>query len=235
MRRAGDEVRAKRAGSPAIVLFDLDNTLVHSRIDFLGIRHAIIARMLDAGALEAPPANPREHSIPEWLDMATAFDSALAAELWAVVDQFEQDGMVHGSVEADARSTLDALSERGHRLAVLTNNSLLSAEAALERFDLRAPLDLVLARGTVPALKPRGDGVAQAHRDLGGGPTVLVGDAYIDGLATQRAGVGARFIAFRANPEEFSRRGVDVWAHLDRLGALPALLDLTWSDAVPGL
>lgn len=221
--------------SPGIVLFDLDNTLVHSRIDFLGIRRAIIARMLEAGALEAPPADPRQHSIPEWLDIATSFDPALAAELWTVVDQFERDGMVHGTVEDDARWTLDALSQRGHRLAVLTNNSLLSAEAALDRFDLRAPLDLVLARGTVPALKPSGEGVAEAHARLGRGPTVFVGDAYIDGMATQRAEVGARFIAFRANAEEFSRRGVHIWKHLDRLGALPALLDLTWAHAVPGL
>jgi phosphoglycolate phosphatase-like HAD superfamily hydrolase len=73
------------------------------------------------------------------------------------------------------------------RLAVLTNNSVASAEAALERFDLRAPFDLVLARERVPALKPAGDGVAQAHAALGGGQTYVVGDAYLDGLAAERA------------------------------------------------
>ena len=46
--------------------------------------------------------------------------------------------MVHGTVEADARETLDRLAARGYQLAVLTNNSVGSAEAALERFDLRA-------------------------------------------------------------------------------------------------
>ena len=90
-----------------IVLFDLDNTLVHSRIDFLGIRQAIIGRLLDVGAVDAPPADPRVRAIPEWLDLAAEFDPALAAELWQIVDQFERDGMVHGTVEADARATLD--------------------------------------------------------------------------------------------------------------------------------
>ena len=42
-----------------IVVFDLDNTLVHSRIDFLGIRMAIISRLLDVGALSEPPPDPR--------------------------------------------------------------------------------------------------------------------------------------------------------------------------------
>ena len=60
-----------------IVVFDLDNTLVHSRIDFLGIRQAIIGRLVDVGALAEPPADPRVRAIPEWLDVAAEFDPAL--------------------------------------------------------------------------------------------------------------------------------------------------------------
>jgi phosphoglycolate phosphatase len=148
----------------------------------------------------------------------------LAAELWTVVDQFEREGMVHGTVEPDARQTLDVLRAAGYRLAVLTNNSVGSAEAALERFDLRAPLDLVLARELVAALKPSGAGVAQAHAALGSGPTVFVGDAYIDGLAAERAGVGARFVAFRATVEDLAARGVQTWASITQLAELPELL-----------
>jgi phosphoglycolate phosphatase len=209
-----------------IVVFDLDNTLVHSRIDFLGIRRAIIQRMLEAGALAEPPADPRQHAIPEWLDLAAAYDPQLAAELWRTVDQFEREGMVHGTVEDDARRTLDQLRAAGLKLAVLTNNSVGSAEAALDRFDLRAPLDLVLARELVSALNPAGAGVAQAHRTLGGGASVVVGDSYLDGLAAERADVGAKFVAFRPNLADLARRGVTPWASVDALGALPALFNL---------
>ena len=178
------------------------------------------------GALDQPPPDPRVRAIPEWLDLAAEHDPRLAAELWEVVDQFEREGMLHGSVDADARGTLDRLRAAGVRLAVLTNNSLGSAVAALDRFDLRAPLDLVLARELVPALKPAGGGVAKAHAELGGGPTTVVGDSYIDGLAAQRAGVGARFIAFRANPADLAARGVHTWASASALADLPALLGL---------
>ncbi len=58
-------------------------------------------------------------------------------------------------------------------------------------------------------LKPDGSGVVQAHAALGGGPTFVVGDSYIDGLATQRADVGARFIAFRPNLVDLKARGVE--------------------------
>jgi phosphoglycolate phosphatase len=208
----------------AIVIFDLDNTLVHSRIDFLGIRTAVIARLLEAGALEAPPADPRVRSIPEWLDLAAAHDPRLAAELWTVVDQFERDGMVHGTVEPDARHTLDRLRASGLLLAVLTNNSLASTEAALARFALRAPLDLVLARDLVPALKPSGAGVANAHAVLGGGPTVVVGDSYLDGLAAERAAIDARFVAFRPDLADLAVRGVRPWACVQALAELPDLL-----------
>ena len=209
-----------------IVVFDLDNTLVHSRIDFLGIRQAILGRLLDVGALEAPPADPRVRAIPEWLDLAADFDPALAAELWTIVDRFERHGMVHGTVEADARSTLDQLQSAGLKLAVLTNNSLGSADAALERFDLRAPLDLVLARDVVPALKPSGAGVAQAHAALGGGRLFMVGDSWIDGAAAHRAAVGASFIAFRANLADLAARGIETWSSVNSLAEIPALLPL---------
>jgi phosphoglycolate phosphatase len=210
----------------ASIVFDLDNTLVHSRIDFLAIRNAIIARMLQAGALESPPPDPRIHAIPEWLGLAAAFDAALADELWQLVDRFERDGMVHGTVEPDTRAVLEKLHESGARLAVLTNNSLGSAEAALDRFDLRQPFELVLARELVPALKPAGDGVAHAHARLGSRLTYVVGDSYIDGLAAQRAGVGARFIAFRANATDLSARGVHTWASTSTLADLIPLLGL---------
>jgi phosphoglycolate phosphatase len=212
-------------GLTPIVVFDLDNTLVHSRIDFLAIRQAIIGRLVEVGALDAPPEDPRTRAIPEWLDLAAAYDPALAAELWAVVDRFERDGMVHGTVEADARTTLDQLSSAGLKLAVLTNNSLGSADAALERFDLRQPLDLVLARDVVAALKPSGAGVAQAHAALGGGPLFMVGVSWIDGAAAQRAAIGAAFIAFRANLADLAARGIETWSSVSALAEIPALVD----------
>lgn len=210
--------------APIAVVFDLDNTLVHSRIDFLGIRHAIIARLLEVGVLREPPADPRARAIPEWLDLAEQHDPELGAELWRVVDQFEREGMLLGTVEDDARTTLDALREAGARLAVLTNNSLSSAEAALERFALRDPFDLVFGRGSVEALKPNGAGVLQAHQALGGGPTFVVGDSWIDGMATQRAEVGARFVAFRANLADLAARGVAAWAVTAALAEVPPLV-----------
>jgi HAD superfamily hydrolase (TIGR01549 family) len=174
--------------------------------------------------LAEAPANPRVRSIPEWLEFAEAFDRSVAAELWLEVDRFEREGMLHGTVEASTRPVLDRLWAAGLTLAVLTNNSLASAEAALARFELRAPFAMVLARTLVPALKPDGAGVALAHKRLGGEPVVVVGDSYIDGLAAQRADVGARYVAFRADLADLAARGVSWWASIEDLASLPDLL-----------
>src|ERR1700687_4718644 len=102
---------------PPIAVFDLDNTLVHSKIDFLGIRQAVIRRLVEVGALDEPPLDPRARAIPEWLDLAVSHDPQLGAELWTLVGQFERDGMVLGTVESDARETLDRLVSDGYLLA----------------------------------------------------------------------------------------------------------------------
>ena len=208
-----------------IVVFDLDNTLVHSRIDFLGIRTAVIERLVQVGALHQAPADPRSRAIPEWLDLAAAHDPHLAAELWLLVDRFEREGMLHGTVEADTRACLDRLRDAGLRLAVLTNNSLGSADAALERFDLRATVR--------PGAGARGgDGAQARRRRVWRKPTGTSAVARPTSSATrtstgsppQRAAVGARFIAFRANAAELAARGVRPWAAIQALVQLPRLL-----------
>lgn len=207
-----------------VVAFDLDNTLVHSRIDFTGLRATILERLVAAGALPSVPSEPRSRAIPEWLALAEGHDPELGAALWVVVDRFEREGMLAGTVEPDAVPTLTRLRERGDRLAVLTNNSLASAEAALERFGLRALVERIFARGVVRTLKPGGAGLAQASAELGGGETYLVGDSWIDGMAARQAGVEARFVAFRADPIDLERRGITPWATVRQLSEVPDLL-----------
>jgi phosphoglycolate phosphatase-like HAD superfamily hydrolase len=69
-----------------------------------------------------------------------------------------------------------------------------------------------------------GAGVAQAHHALGGGPTFVVGDSYIDGLAAARAEVAARFVGFRPDVSDLAARGVRAWATISALSELPSVL-----------
>ena len=126
------------------------------------------------------------------------------------------------SVEDDAANVLRSLKSAGVGLAVLTNNARRAAAAALERFHLLHYLDVVLGRDDVSALKPSPAGLLHAVKILGPTSVAMVGDASIDGIAANRAGVP--FIAFRPTIADMDRRGVDRWATIHDLSEIATLL-----------
>ena len=97
------------------------------------------------------------------------------------------------------------------------------ADFVLARFDLLRHLDLVVTRDDVTALKPDPDGLRVVRERWPEAPhIVMVGDAWVDGLAAQAGGVP--FIAYRADAAELERRGVIVTARITSLLDLPAAL-----------
>jgi len=223
---AGQVERAWPAG--VALVFDLDNTLVHSRIDFAAMRAEVLEILrraklvLPSGAVEGDMAVGelvmlgREHS---------GRGSALERALWEAVLRYEAEGMREATVEEDALSTLAGLRERGHPLGLLTNNARPATLQVLERFRLAAFLEVVVARDDAVHLKPRPEGVLLAWQRLGNPPrAIVVGDAWIDGRAASLA--GAEFIAFRPAPGVMAARAVPVWREIRRLTDLLDL-DLT--------
>jgi phosphoglycolate phosphatase len=74
----------------------------------------------------------------------------------------------------------------------------------------------------VSALKPSPAGLLHAVELLAAGGVAMVGDASIDGIAANRAGVP--FIAFRPTIADMDRRGVDRWATIHDLSEISTLL-----------
>jgi phosphoglycolate phosphatase len=224
-----------------LLVFDLDNTLVHSRIDFQGIRTEIIRALHGAGASDAAEAELRRLAIPELILLAEAHDerasaaveslsrhattdlrprTSLAAGCWEIVLRHEHMGMQEASVEPDADATLLELRRRGYALAVLTNNARPACEAVLRRFELRDHFEVIITRDDVEHLKPQPDGVVLARERAGGMAerVVVIGDSWIDGLAAHRG--GAAFVVFRGDVEGMRARGADPTHRVARLADL---------------
>jgi phosphoglycolate phosphatase len=210
-----------------LIVFDFDNTIVHSRIDFAGIRRELILLFRGAGVPEAVDDRLANLSIGEMIDTGVAYAPSTHAEAWRIVLDYETDGMRHSTVEADAASALQALREAGFRLSVLTNNARPATLTALDLFELRSAFDLILTRDEVP-MKPDPTGITQAmtHFGIGGSDTVMVGDSWLDGTAARRAGVP--FIGFRPRPGVLDERGVAYWAVVEELTALRPLVTGPW-------
>jgi phosphoglycolate phosphatase len=214
-----------------LIVFDFDNTLVHSRIDFAAIRRELFALLRAAGHPDAASddlaARLARLSIGEIIDAGAAHEPAIATEAWRIVLEYETAGMIAATVEQDAAATLRALRDRGFSLAVMTNNARPATLAALDLFDLRSAFDLVLTRDEVP-MKPDPAGIlrAMATFKAAAGRTVMVGDSWLDGTAAQRAAVP--FVGFRPRAGVLDERGVPYWAVVEQLGELVPLLTGPW-------
>jgi phosphoglycolate phosphatase len=215
-----------------LIVFDFDNTLVHSKIDFAGIRRELLALLRALGHPEAVDDRLARLSIGEIIEAGTAHDPAIHAEGWRIVLEYETAGMVAATVEADAATTLQQLKGLGYRLAVMTNNARPATIAALDLFNLHDSFDLVVTRDEVP-MKPDPAGILHAMTtfDAPAARTVMIGDSWLDGVAAGRASVP--FIGFRARPGVLDERGVAYWATVEQLAELVPLLATPW-PAVDG-
>ena len=216
--------------SSGLVIFDLDNTVVHSAIDFAAIRRDLIALLRGRGAAPGSDAELTRLSIGQIIALGEAHDrragTDLGAASWRIVLEYERVGMRRATVEEGAAGSLRALRDARFRLAVLTNNARPATLEALDKFGLTAEFDLVISRDEV-AMKPDPAGIALARATLEpAGRTVMVGDSWLDGTAARRAGVP--FIAFRPRPGVLEERAIPVWTVVERLGELPAVLSGAW-------
>lgn len=208
------------------VIFDLDNTVVHSRIDFLGIRRSLIELLDGAGVPVDGLAvdGPRRRSIGQIIELGDEHDqrhgTSLGPTMWRVVEAYEREGMHLATVEPDAAPTLAELKRRGHALGILTNNAHSSALEALHKFGLQPYFDVVLARGNVPAMKPSPSGLETARARLGprAARLLMVGDSWLDGMAAREA--GCPYVAFRPRAAELELRQIRPLAVIQQLREL---------------
>lgn len=208
-------------GSPAVgLVFDLDNTLIASHIDFAGMRRCVIDTLEQA---KVPiSAEQMRWTIGRLAELAKGpgLPGDLVTRIWQIVDDFEVAGMEGATLEPGASIALSTLYQRGYAMAVLTNNARASALRALKDHNLQHYFQVVLCRDDVQRLKPAPDGLQAAARLLGNPKhLIMIGDSWLDAAAA--AATGAQFVAvgrFRQVAEP-----LPVWKQISTLHELPEL------------
>jgi phosphoglycolate phosphatase len=207
--------------SSSILIFDLDNTLVHSQIDFLGIRAALADWALQKGFQDTSEFQKMPISeIISRIETEFASETTVSHQAWQIVEEFEEKGMMEAIISDDVIPALQKIRSLSIKTAVFTNNSAKSAAPALEKFQL-GPFDVVKTRDNVAAMKPSGTGVIEIIQLLSGTVenTYLVGDSWVDGLCAQNAGV--KFIAFGMERfPQIEERGIPYYARIDNMSQL---------------
>jgi phosphoglycolate phosphatase len=209
-----------------LLIFDFDNTIIDSRINFAELRATLIDMLAASAALPAARDALMRLPILDLVEQGRAVSTDLATAMWVEIERFEADGLRDAAPMPDAHDVLAGLAARGYRLALLTNNARPATTHMLEVLDLARLFHLIITRDDVPRVKPDAAGVHAILTRLGpAGPAYLVGDSWIDGLAAHAAGI--RFVGFGPRRTEVEARGVSPWAWVTELRQL---LVLAWES-----
>jgi phosphoglycolate phosphatase len=194
-------------------MFDMDNTLLESRINFKGMRNDLINLLVShqVGTFHTYEHDVTAAQVIEKGKKLLRNDDQLLMKLekamYEIVVDYEREGMKEARLEDGVRAALQGLKKKGLVLAVVTNNAHAAACLALKRQGILDYFDLVVGREQMEALKPSPSGVKEVIKSC---PHVtrwvMVGDSWIDGKAAQQAGVD--FVAFQTESSLMHRHGV---------------------------
>lgn len=205
----------KRTMRYKAIVFDMDNTLLRSNIDFPRLKREVFAFLVER-RIFAEDFPLGDHTIATLIEAARAanLSADLEAAVWDIVACGEREGMAGAQLEPYVPEMLHVLQGNVH-MTVLTNNALPAALDALDRTGVRTYFDHIAGREQMSALKPSPSGLFHLlsfYPDLRREEWLAVGDAWIDGKAAQQAGVS--FLAYNARMDELERRRVPVIGHI---------------------
>ena len=207
------------------IIFDLDNTLIQSHIDFRRMARALVARAAERLGPEALPAGLEGRPIAHIVETLSAVDPAMTPELWQIVAHHEAEGMQNLELEPGALGVIRRLAQEGRPMAICTNNARPATLAALAPFGEPLPFDVVVTRDEVRRLKPDPEGVLhiKAEWSRRGDPHFDDGGRLLAGRKGRRArGSPVRGVPGAAKP--VPREPIPVWRRIEYLEELFALL-----------
>ncbi|WP_224753401.1 HAD family hydrolase [Paenibacillus terricola] len=202
------------------IIFDMDNTLLQSRIDFGAMKRDVYNYLQAQGFLEQG-LQLTEYTTSMLIEQAKrqGLDAGRYTETMRITRQHEIVGMSDATLEPEAESLLSALEEE-YVLVVVTNNAEEAATEALTRTGIASRFQLIVGRESMTEMKPGPSGYQEVVKRTGipAEHWLSIGDSWIDGRGSIDAGI--RFVGYQTKDEELASRGVEPIARLTRLSQL---------------
>ncbi|WP_245583578.1 HAD family hydrolase [Paenibacillus assamensis] len=208
------------------IIFDMDNTLLQSKINFQAMKEETYAFLVEQCVL--PEGLPlQQYTTSTIIEEAIATNrmtAGLLQAMWEIPVKHEVEGMQGAVLEPGVTELLDKLHGSYH-LAVVTNNSEKAANAALRDNGIIHYFDHVAGREHMQSLKPSPDGfiyILNRYPTTSGRDWLSIGDSWIDGKASERAGI--EFIAYQADIETMKNAEVFPRKYFSHMSELMELL-----------
>lgn len=200
------------------IIFDMDNTILQSHIDFLAMKTEIFEFLVKQRVL--PSTFPyEEHTSSTMIEQAKLFgiDDVQMKRIWEIASKHEIKGMDGVGLEQGVQDLLFELKDK-LKLVVVTNNAYEAAIKALQLTQIIHYFDLIVGREQMSALKPSPSGfqhVLDYFQHIPAGQWISIGDSWIDGKASTEAGI--RFISYRTSMDVMVEKGVRADGRIEQM------------------
>ncbi|MDF2958806.1 MAG: haloacid dehalogenase [Paenibacillus sp.] len=207
------------------IIFDMDNTLLKSSIDFPAMKHAIFDFLVEKSILPETLAIG-QHTTATIIEHARQLQlgAELEQQVWELAAQHELAGMKGAGLESGVRDFLASVHGK-FILAVVTNNALPAALQALQETNIAGYFDLIAGREQMSALKPSPSGfqyVLDRFVHIPPAGWISLGDSWIDGKGSNDAGIP--FVSYQTDLSVMSSRGVTAIGRINDIQELGQFL-----------
>jgi phosphoglycolate phosphatase len=198
-----------------LVIFDLDGTLVDSKLDLVHSVNATRGIMKLAPISEELVATYVGNGAPVLMRRALG-PEASEAEVQRALEFFlsyYRDHMLdHTRLYPSVREGLDRLLESGARMAVLTNKPVRFSRAIVEGLGLGGHFFQIYGGNSFEQKKPDPIGIERLMEECGAArdSTVMVGDSGVDVRTARNAKVKACGVSYGFQPETFEQDPPDI-------------------------
>jgi phosphoglycolate phosphatase len=212
-----------------LFIFDLDGTLIDSKLD---LAHAVNATRAHMGE------PPLEHELvysyvgsgaPVLIRRAFpgASEEQLAAALQYFLDYYRDHMLDYTVLYPGVRETLEKLDNGARRLAVLTNKPVRMSTAILDGLNIGQHFFRVYGGNSFEQKKPDPVGIETLLRETGARKenSVMVGDSAVDIRTARNAGISCCGVTYGFQPESLSEDPPDFL--IERMDQIFAALQLS--------
>jgi len=191
-----------------LLIFDLDGTLIDSRLDLANsinatraafgkgpLPHELIFSYVGNGA----PVLIRRAMGPD------ASDDEVADALEYFLEYYRKHAVDDTELYPGVRRSLERLHEAGARLSVLTNKPVRISNAIMEHFGLHGMMFRIYGGNSFEHKKPHRGGIDTLRQEAEAdeSETWMVGDSYVDVQTARNAGVQCCGVSYGFQPHTF--------------------------------
>jgi phosphoglycolate phosphatase len=206
-----------------LLIFDLDGTLIDSKLDLANSVNAARAHLglgpLDLALIMTYVGFGAPVLIQKALS-GEASESRIAQALEFFLDYYDRHALDSTGFYPGVKESLECLYKAGKRLAILSNKPVVTGRMIIDGLGASQLFVRVYGGDSFHSKKPDPAGIAQLMRETGVEPraTMMVGDSVVDVETARNAGVRSCGVRFGFAPATFDRTQPDlVVDHMEEL------------------